>query len=71
MELKYKFDISVPAGTNIVDGLKQLEAEYIHFVHQQTRYNQSKTAIALGISRGTIRTKLKEHFGDRFVGERE
>jgi len=29
-------------------------------------YNQSRAAMALGLSRGCFRTKLKQHFGDKY-----
>jgi DNA-binding protein Fis len=31
------------------------------------KYNQSKAATALGVSRGTLRTKLKAYFGKEFI----
>jgi DNA-binding protein Fis len=31
-----------------------------------TKYNQSKAAIKMGWSRGTLRGKLKEHFGNEY-----
>jgi Fis family transcriptional regulator len=35
------------------------------------RYNQSRASKILGVSRGTLRTKLLEYFGDTYVGTRE
>lgn len=35
------------------------------------RYKQSRAAELLGISRGTMRTKLIEHFGYTYVSTRE
>ena len=32
------------------------------------RYNQSKAAKLLGVSRGTFRTKMKLYFGNQYVG---
>lgn len=34
------------------------------------RYNQVKAAKLLGISRGSLRYKLKEYFGDKYVGSK-
>ncbi len=36
-----------------------------------TRYNQSKAAKCLGLSRGTLRRKLIQHFGDKYCASRE
>ena len=37
---------------------------------ENCRYNQSRAAIVLGVSRGTLRTKLKRYFDDQYVGTR-
>ena len=44
------------------DILKTVEAAVIRLVLEECRYNQSKTALALNISRGTLRTKLQLYF---------
>lgn len=36
-----------------------------------TRYNQSKAAKCLGLSRGTLRRKLIQHFGDKYCASKE
>ena len=41
--------------------LHQLEKPLLKVVLEQTRGNQSKTAEILGLNRGTLRKKLKEH----------
>ena len=38
---------------------------------EMTRYNQSKAARVFGVSRGTLRTKLKRYFDDEFIGTRD
>jgi Fis family transcriptional regulator, factor for inversion stimulation protein len=38
---------------------------------EHCKYNQSRAAIMLGISRGTLRTKLRRYFDDKYVGSRE
>lgn len=35
------------------------------------RYNQSAAALSLGVSRGTLRTKLNKYFPGEFIGTRE
>jgi Fis family transcriptional regulator len=47
--------------------LENVEAPLLRTVMEQTRYNQSKAARILGISRGTLRTKLKQYFNDEFI----
>ncbi len=41
--------------------LQQVEKPMLEVVLQHMRYNQSKTAVVLGISRGTLRKKMKEY----------
>lgn len=48
-----------------------IEAPLFRTVMEMTRYNQSKAARVLGVSRGTLRTKLKRYFDDEFIGTRD
>ncbi len=41
--------------------IKQAEKPVIEAVLRETRGNQSKAAIMLGLSRGTLRKKIREH----------
>lgn len=50
-----------------VDALKTVEAHVIQHVHERSRYNQSRTARELGISRGNLRTKLAEYFPGKYI----
>lgn len=50
--------------------MEQVEEPLFEIVMDRYRYNQSKAANALGMSRGTLRTKLKQHFKDKYVGSR-
>ena len=51
--------------------VEKVEAPLFRTVMELTRYNQSKAARVLGVSRGTLRTKLKRYFDDEFIGTRE
>ena len=51
--------------------VEEVEAPLFRTVMEMTRYNQSKAARVLGVSRGTLRTKLKHYFDDEFIGTRE
>ncbi|AHE67674.1 helix-turn-helix domain-containing protein [Legionella oakridgensis] len=51
--------------------VEEVEAPLFRTVMEMTRYNQSKAARVLGVSRGTLRTKLKRYFDDEFIGTRE
>jgi Fis family transcriptional regulator len=51
--------------------LEEIEGPLFRAVMELTRYNQSKAARVLGVSRGTLRTKLKRYFDDEFIGTRE
>lgn len=50
--------------------VEEIEAPLFRSVMELTRYNQSKAARVLGVSRGTLRTKLKHYFDDEFIGTR-
>ena len=51
--------------------LEEVEAPLFRTVMELSRYNQSRAARILGVSRGTLRTKLKRYFDDEFIGTRE
>ena len=50
--------------------VEEVETPLFRTVMELTRYNQSKSARVLGVSRGTLRTKLKRYFDDEFIGTR-
>lgn len=50
--------------------IEEIEGPLFRTVMEMTRYNQSKAARVLGVSRGTLRTKLKRYFDDEFIGTR-
>lgn len=51
--------------------LEEVEVPLFKAVIEYTRYNQSKAAIMLGVSRGTLRAKLRKYFDDKYIGSRE
>lgn len=51
--------------------LEEIEMPLFKAVMEHCKYNQSRAAAMLGISRGTLRTKLKQYFDDKYVGSRE
>lgn len=51
--------------------LEQVEPPLLKAVMERCRYNQSKGADLLGISRGTFRAKLIKYFGEQYCGHRE
>lgn len=51
--------------------LEEVEIPLFRSVMEHCKYNQSRAAIMLGISRGTLRTKLRHYFDDKYVGSRE
>ncbi len=57
--------------TNLYDMLlEQIEPSLFKAVIEHCKYNQSKAAILLGLSRGTCRTKLTKYFDDQYCGSR-
>lgn len=62
-------------GKNNVHNLYALTLESVEHalfkaVLEFSRYNQSRAAKYLGLSRGTFRTRLVAYFGDSYVGKR-
>ena len=51
--------------------LAELEKQSLRHIMRSTKYNQSKAANKMGISRGTLRTKLKEYFGTEYFRDSE
>ena len=51
--------------------LEQIEPPLLKAVIEHCRYNQSKAANLLGISRGTCRAKLIKYFDEQYCGRRE
>ncbi len=62
-----EFTYTLPNGHLTTGGLTTLEAAYIEHVYKVSKYNQSRAAKNLGISRGCLRMKLKEYFGDKYL----
>lgn len=51
--------------------LEEVEIPLFKAVMEHCKYNQSRAALMLGISRGTLRTKLRRYFDDKYVGSRD
>ena len=61
-------------GKDIVDLYKlvieEVEEPLYKCAIERCRYNQSRAAAILGVSRGTLRSRLKHYFDDQYVGTR-
>lgn len=51
--------------------LSEVEPPLLNAVMEKCKYNQVRAAKMLGISRGTLRKKLKQHFDDKYCGSRD
>lgn len=62
------------SGKNIIDlhqmVIEQIEPPLLRAVMERYKYNQSRAAKALGISRGTFRMLLFKYFDDQYCGHR-
>lgn len=62
-------------GTDPIDlyqfVLEEVETPLFRAVMEHCKYNQSRAALMLGVSRGTLRTKLRRYFDDKYVGSRD
>jgi DNA-binding protein Fis len=57
--------------TNLYDMvLEQIEPALFKSAIEHCKYNQSRAATLLGLSRGTCRMKLKKYFDDKYCGSR-
>ena len=72
---KIKAHLLVLDDRDIVDLYKllmeEIEAPLFKAVIEYCRYNQCRAAILLGVSRGTLRTRLQYYFEDQYVGSRD
>lgn len=72
---KVKAHLLVLDDRDIVDLYKllmeEIEAPLFKAVIEYCRYNQCRAAILLGVSRGTLRTRLQYYFEDQYVGSRD
>lgn len=50
--------------------IEEVEEPLYKCAIEYCRYNQSRAASVLGVSRGTLRSKLKYYFDDQYVGTR-
>lgn len=51
--------------------MEEVEVPLLKGVMEYCKYNQSRAAVMLGLSRGTLRTKLRRYFDDKYAGNRE
>ena len=56
-----------------IEQLREAEAKIYEQAYHDLRFNQTRTAIALGVSRGTFRRKMNYYFGEKYIvlGESE
>ena len=50
--------------------MEQIEPALFKAVIERSKYNQSRAASMLGLSRGTLRKKLSQYFDDQYCGTR-
>jgi Fis family transcriptional regulator len=51
--------------------LEEIEMPLFQAVMEHCKYNQSRAAVMLGVSRGTLRTKLRHYFDDKYIDTRD
>lgn len=69
---KYFSELKGADPVNLYDFvLEEIETPLLRAVMEHCKYNQSRAADILGISRGTLRTKLRQYFDDKYVGSRD
>lgn len=69
---QYLESVEIKDVTNLYDLLlEQVEPVLFKTVVEHCRYNQSRAAAILGLSRGTCRKKLIQYFDNQYCGTRE
>lgn len=58
--------LKIEATEKLSTLLEKAEKHVIKLAMERCKWNQSAAALALGISRGTLRTKLERYFGDKY-----
>lgn len=61
------FQITFKDGHDTTQGLQAAEKLYIEHVYALSKYNQSKAARMLGLSRGCLRMKLDAYFPGKYL----
>lgn len=59
--------LTLDNGHDTTKGLETIEALYIEHVYGLAKYNQSKAARMLGLSRGCLRMKLEHYFPGKYI----
>ena len=67
----YVYMFNAPADATYTETQKAFEKYWLEKTMRECRYNQVKAAKALGMSRGTLRTKLARHFGDTYFKNKD
>lgn len=62
-------EIKITVNGNLTNALRDVERAVYQLAIEDSKWNQSRAAKALGVSRGTLRSKLKEYFGDKYVNK--
>lgn len=47
--------------------MEEIEIPLLKVAMKHCQYNQSRAAVLLGLSRGTLRTKLKKYFDNKYL----
>lgn len=69
---KYLSEINASELTNFYDiFLSSVEPPLLEAVMYRSKFNQVRAAKKLGISRGTLRKKLKHYFDEKYCGTRD
>lgn len=63
------------SGKNVIDlhqmVLEQIEPPLLKAVMEKCKFNQSRAAKLLGVSRGTCRSMLIKYFDEQYCGHRD
>ncbi len=72
LEEQEALDLHLTAfGHTYIIAKQVFEKHWLAKTMQECKYNQSRAAIRMGMSRGTLRAKLREHFQNEYFRDTE
>jgi DNA-binding protein Fis len=67
LDYNTKIEVALNEDVPVSKLLDYFEARAVEYAMVASRYNQSKAALMLGISRGNFRAKLDKFFKDKYI----
>ena len=66
-QLKHLVQSTIESNGSLLEVKAAIEAVTLETTLSTCKYNQSKTALTLGVARGTVRQRLRTFFGSKYL----